>query len=147
MTDEVTESEHDRIAALMSDVVDGTATAEAKAEVDAHVAGCERCRDELAELREAVGALKRLPPAPAPVDLGKSVEETINRRSAGRFFGKKTLGDRVPFGVLLVIALIVLVAIVALLYSSTTGSLRRESPVHPQPPPGARDAIPRPNIP
>ena len=139
--------EHDRIGALMADVVEGTATPEVQAEVKAHVAACAACREELAELRAARAAFKSLPPTAAPANLGTSIEATIHRRSAGRFFGKKTLGDRVPFFAILIVALIALVVIVALLWSSTTGSLRRESPTHPKPPPGARDAIPRPIAP
>lgn len=141
------ESEHDRIGMLMEDVVDGTATPEVAAEVKAHVAACEACRAELADLRKTRDAFKSLPPATAPRDLGKAVEDTINRRSAGRFFGKKTLGDRVPFGYILIAALVALVVIVALLWSSTTGSLRPEPKTHPKPPPGSRDAIPRPIAP
>lgn len=149
MTDEAPpepESEHDRIGALMSDVVDGTATPEVHAEVKAHVATCASCREELDELRKLREALKSVPPETARPDLGKLVEERIHRRSAGRFFGKKTLGDRVPFGVLLIVALVALVVIVGLLWSSTTGSLRPEPKKHPPPPPAARDAIPRPAI-
>jgi anti-sigma factor RsiW len=147
MTDEAEsepESEHDRIGALMSDVVDGTATPEVHAEVKAHVATCDACREELAQLRKLRDQLKSVPPEAAPAHLGKTVEETIHRRSAGRFFGKKTLGDRVPFGAILIVALIALTVIVGLLWSSTTGSLRREPKTHTPPPPGARDAIPRP---
>jgi anti-sigma factor RsiW len=138
------ESEHDRIGALMSDVVEGTATPAQHAEVKAHVATCETCREELAELRAVRDALKSVPPETARPDLGKLVEERIHRRSAGRFFGKKTLGDRVPFGYLLIVALVALVVIVGLLWSSTTGSLRPEPKKHPPPPPGARDAITKP---
>ncbi|HVV86083.1 MAG TPA: zf-HC2 domain-containing protein [Kofleriaceae bacterium] len=135
------ESEHDRIGALMSDVVDGTATPAQHAEVKAHTATCERCREELAELRAARDALKSLPPETARPDLGALVEERIHRRSAGRFFGRKTLGDRVPFGVLLIVALVGLVIIAGLLWSSTTGSLRTEPKPRPAPPPAARDAL------
>lgn len=148
MTDEAPpepeESEHDRIGALMEDVVEGIATPEVLAEVKAHVATCDSCRAELEDLRKLRNALKSVPPEAAPKDLGKSVEDTIHRRSAGRFFGKKTLGDRVPFGVILVVALVALVIIVGLLWSSTTGSLRPEPKTHPKPPPAARDAIPHP---
>src|SRR4051812_6133315 len=135
------ESEHDRIGALMADVVEGTATPAVHADVKAHVATCASCKAELEELRAARDALKSLPPAAAPPDLGKHVEESIHRRSAGRFFGKKAFGDRIPFGALLVVALVALVVIVGLLWSSTTGSLRPEPKRHAPPPPGARDAI------
>ena len=52
------------------------------------------------------------------------VTDKINKRSAGRFFARKTLGDRVPFGALLVVAMIGLVIIAYVLWSSSTGSLK-----------------------
>jgi hypothetical protein len=70
----------------------------------------------------ALTSMKGKPPAPETFT--KGVEETIHRRSAGRFFGRKTLGDRVPFGVLLIIAMVVLVSAALVLWASTTGSLR-----------------------
>jgi hypothetical protein len=95
-------------------------------------------------LQATLSALKGLDKAPAPTALGKTVEETIHRRSAGRFFGRRTLGDRVPFGVLLTVALITLLVVVALLWSSPTGSLRMEREGPAPPPPAAREALPRP---
>jgi hypothetical protein len=64
--------------------------------------------------------------AHAPSNFSDGVAETIHRRSAGRFFGRRTLGDRVPFGALFVIAIVVLLAIGYVMWSSPTGSLKVE---------------------
>lgn len=96
--------------------------------------------DTLALLRSVKGAR-----VPAPETFTRSVEETIHRRSAGRFFGRKTLGDRVPFGVLLIVAMAVLVATAAVLWSSQTGSLRlRDGGSRPDLAPGAGEALQQP---
>src|SRR5688572_15981806 len=76
----------------------------------------EKYRSGLETLRAAKAA--------APATFTTDVTDTIRRRSAGRFFGRRTLGDRVPFGVLLVIALVVAVAVAAVLWTSSTGSLK-----------------------
>lgn len=139
-------ADDERLAAMLSDYVDGTLAPAERAEVEAALAADPALRAEVEELRASVGALKSLPPTAAPPELGRSVEERINQRSAGRFFGRRTLGDRVPFGVLLIVALIALVAILALLWSSPTGSLKRPPPESTPPP--AESLVPhRPNGP
>ena len=40
--------------------------------------------------------LNQLPKMSAPVDLTKTVPDLINRRSRGRFFGRRSLSDRLP---------------------------------------------------
>ncbi|MBP8807471.1 MAG: zf-HC2 domain-containing protein [Kofleriaceae bacterium] len=139
MTDPASTDE--RLAAMLSDYVDGTLAPADRAEVEAALAADPALRAEVDELRASVGALKSLPPTAAPPDLGKSVEERIHRRSAGRFFARRTLGDRVPFGVLLIVALIALVILLAVLWSSPTGSLKRPPPAPPEPP--AESLLPR----
>ena len=124
----------ERLQAMLFDYGEGTLSAEERAEVDAALAADPVLRAELEEVRDSTKLLKSLPPAAAPTDLGKTVEATIARRSAGRFFGRRTLGDRVPFGVLFVIAIIALVVILGLLWSSPTGSLKRDRPAPPPPP-------------
>lgn len=133
-TDSTEPSADERLQAMLSDYVDGTLSAADRAEVEAALAADPALRAEVDELRASIVDLKRLGRAPAPPELGKSVEETIHRRSAGRFFARRTLGDRVPFGVLLIVALIALGIIVAMLYASTTGSLK-PNPARPTPPP------------
>jgi anti-sigma factor RsiW len=116
---------HEEFEAQFSDLHDGTLPEAARKEVLAHLETCAACKasyEELEKTMAALGTMKGKPPAPE--QFTQQVTETIHKRSAGRFFGKKTLGDRVPFGVLLVIALGVLVAIAVVLWASTTGSLK-----------------------
>lgn len=94
----------------------------------------EKYRSGLETLRAAKAA--------APATFTADVTDTIRRRSAGRFFGRRTLGDRVPFGVLLVIALVVAIAIAAVLWTSSTGSLKvRRDPAPTEPPAKAKDVM------
>jgi anti-sigma factor RsiW len=78
-------------------------------EVEAHLAGCARCRAEYERFQSTLGALSGLNRVAAPPDFDDQVAATIHRRSAGRFFGRRAFGDRVPFEL---IALIALVAVV-----------------------------------
>lgn len=139
---ELTEAE--RLEAMLYDYVEGTLPLEDRKQLEARLAEDPALREQLDETRAAMGALRSLDKSPAPPDLGKSVEDTIHRRSGGRFFGRRAFGDRVPFGVLLIVALIALIALAALLWSSSTGSLRLERKDAPRPPPEARELVPRP---
>jgi hypothetical protein len=64
---------------LLAEYVDGTLSPDARAEVEAHLAACGRCRDDLALAQEAKGALGRLPDVPPPEGL-----TFLARRRAGR---------------------------------------------------------------
>ncbi len=91
------------------------------------------------------GELAGLHRMSAPQSFRTQVERTLRERSAGRFFGRRAFGDRVPFGVLAVVALLVGLIIVALVWSSHTGSLRYErNGSEPELPPAAREVVPRP---
>jgi anti-sigma factor RsiW len=142
--DAPTPGPHDEIEAMLSDYRDGTLSAADHARVKEHLAGCEACRGEYAELERTLSALQGMKASKegAPPELAERVATTINRRSAGRFFGRKTLGDRVPFGALLVIALIVLGVTAAVLYSSATGSLRTRTAPEPAPIQGSGHVAP-----
>ncbi len=122
--------------ARFSDLHDGTLTGREREDLLAHLAACEDCKSayrEFEDTMDALAGLKGKPPAPDGFTRG--VETTIHKRSAGRFFGKKTLGDRVPFGVLVIVAMLVLVAIALVLWSSSTGSLRYQPNREAKPPP------------
>ena len=79
--------------------------------------------DEMVESRKMISGMRK---AKAPETFTNDVTGTINKRSAGRFFGRKTLGDRVPFNVLLVVAIIALASVGYLMWASQTGSLKVE---------------------
>lgn len=52
--------------------------------------------DDAAEEQASRALLSGLAPVSPPNDLGSTVPELINRRSRGRFFGRKRLADRLP---------------------------------------------------
>jgi anti-sigma factor RsiW len=115
----------DEIMAAVSDYLDGALPAERRAEVASQIASdptWKHAHDELVSTRDALSGLQK---ARAPVSFDQGVTGAIHRRSAGRFFGRRTLGDRVPFGLLLVIALLILLPIAYVMWSSSTGSLKR----------------------
>jgi anti-sigma factor RsiW len=118
----------DEILAKVSDYLDGALAAPERAEVARHIAeddAWRRAHDEIAQTRNALSGMRK---AHAPATFAQDVTSTIHKRSAGRFFGKRTLGDRVPFTALLVVALLGLVVIGFLMWSSQTGSLRVDHP-------------------
>jgi hypothetical protein len=65
---------------LLAEYVDGTLPPDARAEVDAHLLGCDRCRREIELAEEARGALLALPQAPAPEGLLLAVRRRTGRR-------------------------------------------------------------------
>ena len=52
---------------LLAEYVDGSLQQDERTAVDAHIAACERCRDEVASARRARTALSALPEADLPI--------------------------------------------------------------------------------
>ena len=118
------EDPDDAIAVALSDYLDGALPAAARAEVERKIAGdpaWQRAHAELTETREVLSGLRK---AAAPSSFADGVATAIHRRSAGRFFARRALGDRVPFGVVLALALAGIAVIAYVLWSSPTGSLK-----------------------
>jgi anti-sigma factor RsiW len=135
MTEDADSTPHEEYEAMFSDLHEGSLAEADRKRLLEHLATCEECATAYRELEETMRALAGMKGVPtAPDAFTKGLEDTIHRRSAGAFFGKKTLGDRVPFGILLIVALVVLVAVAAVLWSSQTGTLRYQ-PTHPSRPP------------
>ena len=65
---------------LLAEYVDGTLPPDARAEVDAHLLGCDRCRGEIELAEEARSALLALPEAPVPEGLPLAVRRRTGRR-------------------------------------------------------------------
>lgn len=81
----------------------------------------------------------------APQNFEDALTETIRQRSGGRFFGRKSLADRVPFFWLAIAALVIGVAVFLILRGSDTGSLRYEKkPEKPAVHPEASEHMPSP---
>jgi anti-sigma factor RsiW len=113
---------HQRVTEAFSAYVEGDLAPAERARVDAHLATCMQCRVSLERFRRTVGrlgALKRT----APGDFLASVQGQINRRSRGRFFGKRfLLFGRIPFEWLsLAMIVAMLVYYIVVLQTSPTG--------------------------
>lgn len=113
----------DEIIAKVSDYLDGVLPPDEKSTVEAKIASDPAYQRIHAEMQETRDALSGLHKARARDSFVEDVTGVIHKRSGGRFFARRTLGDRVPFGVLLIVAVIALVALAILLRSSMTGSL------------------------
>jgi hypothetical protein len=99
----------------------------------------QRAHAELSETRKVLSGLRK---AHAPSSFAEHVTETIHQRSAGRLFARRTFGDRVPFGALLVVALAGLLVIGYILWSSPTGSLKVDRERDRAPRPGSAAVLP-----
>lgn len=137
---------HPEIEAQFDDLEEGALSAAAAAAVRDHLAGCAACTAAHAEFKRTLEALSGLRKnrISAPPELPGAIEQTIHRRSGGRFFGRRAFGDRVPFEVLALVALVAIVALFLLLRGSSTGSLRRDQDPGQAPAEGAEQVIPRP---
>jgi anti-sigma factor RsiW len=114
----------DAIVARVSDYLDGALSPAERSEVAGRIARdplWQRAHAELAETRSYLSGMGR---PPAPPSFTENVAETIHLRSAGRLFGRRTLGDRVPFGALLAVSLAAIALIAYVLWASSTGSLK-----------------------
>ena len=117
-------SPEELIVVEVSDFLDGTLKGPEREVVENKITAdpeYKRVHDEMIETRKALSGMQkaRLPPS-----FAQDVTSTIHKRSAGRFFGRRTFGDRVPFSALLVIAVLGLCAIAYFLWASETGSLK-----------------------
>lgn len=120
----------DEMIAKVSDYLDGLLSGAEKDDVAAKIERDPAWRDTHAEMVETRKALSGLQKARAPGHFAEDVTETIAKRSQGRFFGRRTLGDRVPVLPLVIVAALALMVIAYVMWSSQTGSLklRHEQP-------------------
>lgn len=129
--------------AVLAEYLEGTLSAERAAEVEDLVASDPAWQAALEQREDATrDALSGLQRARAPETFDHAVTATIHQRSAGRLFARRTFGDRVPFGVVLIVALLLLAPIAYYLWASPTGSLKRDHAAPPAPP--APQVVPRP---
>lgn len=126
MSEPATDDIDDEIIIALSDYFDGTLSADKKREVEEKIKtdpAWKAAHDEMLDTKSP-SALSGLQKARAPASFAEDVTGTIHKRSAGRFFGKKTFGDRVPFMAILVLAMLLIVVLAYILWTSQTGSLK-----------------------
>ena len=129
MTAEAAEAEIDEeIIVTLSDYLDNVLPPDQRADVEAKIKNDEQWKSAHAEMVDArsvvTAGTSTLQRARAPVSFADDVTGTIEKRSAGRFFGRRTFGDRVPFVAILVVALLGLGIIAYIMWRSPTGSLK-----------------------
>jgi len=118
----VSPMDHAQAAELFSDHLEGTLAAPKKAELEQHLGVCIQCRTDLEGLRRTMGGLGRLK-AGAPPAFLENIQAQINRRSRGRFYGKRALlFGRIPFEWLSLATIIaMLVYYIVVMHGSPTG--------------------------
>ncbi len=128
MTTDPSEAEiPDEIIVTLTDYFDNVLPPDQRADVEKKIASDELWKAghaQFVDARDAVKTLSGLQKARPDVKFTDDVTGTIEKRSAGRFFGRRTFGDRVPFLALLVVALIGLGIIAYVMWRSPTGSLK-----------------------
>lgn len=132
----------DEVIATLSDYLDGALPDDQRRTVEQKLVDDPIWKATHDEMRETRDQLSGLMKARAPEKFDEEVTSTIHQRSAGRFFAKRTFGDRIPLGVLLVIGVIAIVIIAVILRSSSTGSLKRDKPA--PAPLGSGELLPKP---
>jgi anti-sigma factor RsiW len=118
-TDEI----DDEIIIALSDYFDGGLSPEKKKEIEKKIETdpvWKRAHAEMLDTKSP-SALSGLQKARAPATFDKDVTGTIHKRSGGRLFPK--LGDRMLLPIL-VLAMILLVVLAYILWTSQTGSLK-----------------------
>lgn len=134
----------DEIIAALLDYHEGSLPAARRAEIEAKLGADPTWQRLDAEMKEQAPVLDGLAKVAAPEQFTAQVTDTIHRRSAGRFFARRTLGDRVPVGWLLVIVALLLSGLTTVWCRSTTGSLRGPLGAEPPTPPAPEELVPRP---
>jgi predicted anti-sigma-YlaC factor YlaD len=112
---------HTRLNERMSAYLEGELPSEEKAAVEQHLATCIQCRTNLNQFRATLGKLSQLKKK-APRSFLPDIQQQINSRSRGRFFGRRwMLFGRIPFEVIsLVMIVVMLVYYIISLQSAPT---------------------------
>jgi hypothetical protein len=100
------QSEFDANVELFSEYYEESLPAEKQAELKKLIADDERYAVAYADFEKTMELLSGMHKMSAPMDFDKKVEDTIHRRSDGRFFGRKAFGDRIPYEILAVIVML-----------------------------------------
>ena len=93
---------------LLADYVDGFLPQGERESVDAHLASCERCREEVALARAAVGALAEVPQVEPP---GGVASRALREASAGRRAGPPRWYRLIPVAAAAVVLLVLVITI------------------------------------
>jgi len=130
--------DHQSAIELFDDYLDGELSEPQQKKLEQHLEGCDSCRDELEELRQTLdfmGSLRKVEP---PTEFVGKVQQRINKRSRGRFFGgQEKILVRIPFEWIS----FVIIVIMLVMYLMTVA---QQPKIKPSPTPGKTKDIHKP---
>ena len=141
--EEIEDSDFDANVELFSEYYEGSLAPEKAKEVTRLIASDANYKKAYEEFEKTMEMLSGMHKMSAPMDFDKKVEDTIHRRSGGRFFGKRAFGERIPYEILAIIVMLVAGAVYWMGRSSATGGHKLNNESEPEIHEGARDVIPR----
>lgn len=127
MVEQNDNDEFDENAELFSDYYEGSLDATKKAQVDARMAEDPEFAEAYGDFVKTMDMLSGMHKMSAPLDFDKKVEDTIHRRSGGRFFGRRAFGQRIPYEILAIVVMILAGAMYWISRSSPTGGHKLNS--------------------
>lgn len=136
-------SDLDEIVERFSEYYEGNLDPEEAKEIEALIRDDEKVKKAYADFQTTMEMLSGMHKMSAPMDFEKKVEDTIHRRSGGRFFGKRAFGDRIPYEALAILVMIIAAIVYWMGRSSATGSHKLDNQKEPEIHEGARDVVPR----
>lgn len=132
----------DRNVDLFSDFYEGDLPDGQQAALARLIESDERYKKAYTDFEKTMEALSGMHKMSAPMNFDKRVEDTIHRRSDGRFFGRRAFGDRIPYEVLAICVLILAAAVYWMGRSSGTGGHKINDDEVPEMHEGAREVVP-----
>ena len=141
--EEQNDSELDETEQLFSDYYEDSLDASARAKFDARIAEDASFAQAYKEFVHTMEMLSGMHKVSAPMHFDKKVEDTIHRRSGGRFFGRRAFGQRIPYEVLAIVVMLLAGAIYWMGRTSATGGHRLNKDKPPAQMETERDVVPR----
>lgn len=135
MAQEQSESGFDDNTEIFSEYYEDNLDADKRAAFEKRMADDAEFAAAYQDFVKTMDMLSGLHKMSAPMDFDKKVEDTIHRRSGGRFFGRRAFGDRIPFEILAIVVMLIAAAVYWMGRTSGTGGHK----LSPDEPPAAHD--------
>jgi hypothetical protein len=137
------QSDFDANVELFSEYYEESLPSDKQAELKKLIADDQQYAKAYADFEKTMELLSGMHKMSAPMDFDKKVEDTIHRRSDGRFFGRKAFGDRIPYEILAIIVLLLAGFIYWMGRTSGTGGHRLNHDEAPQDENGQEEVVPK----